>query len=43
MKLDDINNSELEIGIKVELENEEVFIRDVKKTIREKSQFKYSV
>ncbi|KAB2399535.1 MULTISPECIES: Gabija anti-phage system endonuclease GajA [Bacillus cereus group] len=33
MKLDDINNSELEIGIKVELENEEVFIRDVKKLL----------
>ncbi|EJQ91274.1 Gabija anti-phage system endonuclease GajA [Bacillus toyonensis] len=33
MKLDDINNSELKIVIKVELENEEVFIRDVKKLL----------
>ncbi|HGE5778982.1 TPA: Gabija anti-phage system endonuclease GajA [Bacillus pseudomycoides] len=33
MKLDDINNSELKIVIKVELVNEEVFIRDVKKLL----------
>lgn len=33
MRLDDINKSELEICIKVQLENDEVFIRDVREMI----------
>jgi predicted ATP-dependent endonuclease of OLD family len=33
MRLDDVYNSELEINIKLELENEEVFITDLKKIL----------
>lgn len=36
MRLIDVDNSELEIVIKVELDNDEVFIRDVNKLIQEK-------
>ncbi|WP_152393812.1 AAA family ATPase [Paenibacillus guangzhouensis] len=37
MRLIDVDNSELEIVIKVELDNDEVFIRDVKKLLQEKT------
>lgn len=36
MRLIDVDNSELEIVIKVELDNDEAFIRDVKKLLQEK-------
>ncbi|WP_274364849.1 ATP-dependent nuclease [Paenibacillus thermotolerans] len=42
MRLDDINNSELEIIMKVEIANEEVFIKDVRKMINKNQHHEHS-